>query len=94
MSFKWLPVVLALSVVPVLYVLHLVLLWMERRGWIFYRHTHPDPRNLGPAFMEIQRLLEPGKEHVIEEVKKQSAQEDDDGGPDKAGRKQPPGGRE
>ena len=28
----------------------------------------------------------PRKEHVIEQVKKQSAQEDDEGGPDKAGK--------
>ena len=86
MSLKWLPVALVAAVVPTMFILHRTLLWMERRGWIFYRDTRPGPGNLGPAFMEIQRLFEPGKEHVIEQVKKQSAQEDDEGGPDKAGK--------
>ena len=85
MSFKWLPIILVLAVVPLFYVLHHVLQWMERRGWIFYGSTRPEPRNLGPAFLEIQRLLEPGKEHVLEQIKKQSAQDDDEGGPDKPG---------
>ena len=83
MSLRWLPVILVLAVVPAIFVVHRTLLWMERRGWIFYHNTRPEPRNLGPAFMEIQRLFEPGKEHVIEQVKKQSAQEDDEGGSDK-----------
>jgi len=78
-------VILVAAVVPAIVILHQALLWMERQGWIFYRLTRPEPRNLGPAFLEIQRLFEPGKEHVIEQVKKQSAQEDDDGGPDKGG---------
>lgn len=86
MSFRWLPVILVAAVIPALFILHHTLLWMERRGWIFYQQTRPDPRNVGPAFLEIQRLFEPGKEHVIEQVKKQSVQEDDDGGPDKAGK--------
>ena len=86
MSLKWLPFILVLAAVAVLFILHHVLLLMERRGWIFYRDTRPDPKNLGPAFMEIQRLMEPGREHVIEQMKKQNAQEDHEGGPDKPGR--------
>ncbi len=67
-----------------------LLLWMEWRGWIFYRNSRPDPKNLGPAFLEIDALLQPGKRHVLEQKVEQREQEDDEGGPDKAGRRKPP----
>ena len=63
-----------------------LLLWMERRGWIYYRMARPDPRNIGPAFLEIEALLQPEKRHVLEEKVQQRAEEDDQGGPGKAGR--------
>jgi hypothetical protein len=46
------------------------LLWMEWRGWIDYRQTHPgriDTGAVGPAFLAIQGLLEPEKRHAAEE---------------------------
>jgi hypothetical protein len=47
-----------------------LLLWMEWRGWIDYRRTYPGHYNdgqVGPAFLAIQGLLEPGKKHAAEE---------------------------
>ena len=52
------------------FLLDRLLLWMEWRGWIDYRRTYPgriDPGQVGPAFLSIQGLLEPDKNHAAEE---------------------------
>ena len=40
-------------------------LWMERRGWLYWRRRKPDPRGavLGP----IDNVFNPAHEHVIEQ---------------------------
>ena len=40
-------------------------LWMERRGWIYWRRRKPDPRGalLGP----IDDVFNPAHEHVVEQ---------------------------
>ena len=40
-------------------------LWMERRGWIYWRRRMPDPRGavLGP----IDNVFNPAHEHVVEQ---------------------------
>ena len=86
MTLKWLPVLLVAGFVVAAFLIDRVLLWMERRGWIFYRATRPDMRNVGPAFLEIQRIFEPGVKHVLEEKVQQREEEDDEGGPDEAGK--------
>ena len=83
---KWLPLLLVAAILPLGYLADRVLLWMEDRGWIFYRRSRPDPKNLGPAFLEIDALFQPSKGHVLEQTIDQHVEEDDDGGPDKAGR--------
>jgi len=59
-----------------LYLLDRLLLWMECRGWVYWRKTK---RSTGPgvgnALLEIQTLLEPSARHVLEyrqEVKDES----------------------
>jgi hypothetical protein len=59
-----------------LYLLDRLLLWMERRGWVYWRKTK---RSTGPgvgnALLEIQTLVEPAARHVLElrqEVKEDS----------------------
>jgi len=47
-----------------------LLLWMEWRGWIDYRRTFPGRVNtgqVGPAFLGIQSLFQPGARHHVEE---------------------------
>jgi hypothetical protein len=45
-------------------VVHLLLTWMERRGWIWYRTTdRPRPSSLGL----IEEIYQPSVEHVIEQ---------------------------
>lgn len=62
------PVLVALAVVVVLViaavVVHLVLTWMERRGWIWYRtKDRPRPSSLGL----IEEIYQPSIEHVVEQ---------------------------
>jgi hypothetical protein len=51
--------------------LHLLALWMERKGWIYYTHTKPGGSSLGNAFLEVQSILEPNKKHLIQVKKEQ-----------------------
>jgi hypothetical protein len=45
-------------------VVHLLLTWMERRGWIWYRtKDRPRPTSLGL----IEEIYQPSVEHVIEQ---------------------------
>jgi hypothetical protein len=40
-------------------------LWLEARGWIYYR-TKRGSVSLGMAVLETQALLDPGKRHMLE----------------------------
>jgi len=64
-----------------------LLLWVEWKGWIDYRRTHPgrfNPGQVGPAFLAIQGLLEPEKRHAAEEQTAVKTERDDEGGPGEA----------
>jgi hypothetical protein len=56
----------------VVYALHRLALWMEKRGWIYYRTARGRGR-LPIAVLEVQSLMDPSKQHVIEAI-----QRDDD----------------
>jgi hypothetical protein len=61
-----LSVFVAVGIVPALYALHRVGLWMEDRGYIYY--WHKKPKGGGSAvgsFVAFQRMIEPQAEHVI-----------------------------
>ena len=64
-----------------LFLLDRLLLWMERKGWVYWRKT---TRSTGPgvgnALLEIQSLVEPSAQHVLElrqEVKEESPEPGD-----------------
>jgi hypothetical protein len=63
-----------------LFVLHLLALWMERRGWIFYKHTRPSSTAVGNAFLEVQKLVEPSRQAQIEQRTGEKREEDEEGG--------------
>ena len=52
--------------VAILYPLHLLAIYAEKRGWIYYRKKHGSV-TVGSAFLEIQALMEPSKRHVLEQ---------------------------
>ena len=57
--------VAGLVLMTVLVAVDQLFLWMERRGWIYWRHRKPDPRSavLGP----IDNVFNPAHEHVVEQ---------------------------
>src|SRR4051812_46471868 len=55
-----------LTTVASVYGLHRCALWMEQRGWIYYRKRRGSSGGLSSAFLEIQAFLEPSKRHVLE----------------------------
>jgi hypothetical protein len=65
-----------------------LLLWVEWKGWIDYRRTYPGRINagqVGPAFLAIQGLLEPGKRHAAEQQTAARTEHDERAGPKGAG---------
>ena len=54
-------------------------LWMERRGWIYWRKKHGSSGTLGAALLEVQAIFEPSKRHVLE-VRRDERSEDEDSG--------------
>ena len=59
-------IIIALAIVLGSVGLHVLALWMERKGWIYYKHNQPSRSRLGNAFLEVQSILEPNKKHIIE----------------------------
>lgn len=68
----------------IVFLLKRVLAWLDRHGYICYTGHVPTYGSLGNAFLELQSLAEPQKQHVIEvhEDEKNKLVEDDEAGPD------------
>lgn len=69
-----------------LYGLHRLALWMERRGWIFYKHTRASSTSRSNAFMQVQAMFEPRAEYIVEGRRSdeiRAAEDADAGGPPK-----------
>lgn len=41
------------------FAIHRLLLWMERKGWVYYRHSGSHSGALGSAFVAVQSILDP-----------------------------------
>lgn len=64
-----------------LFLLDRALLRMEERGWIYYRRKRGHADRMGEAAFRIQAILEPDKQHVIEEKERARLEERDSGAP-------------
>jgi hypothetical protein len=54
---------------------HLILSWMARRGWVYYRtENRPRPSSLGL----IEEIYQPSTEHVIDEQTRERTETDQD----------------
>ena len=62
-----------------------LLAWMDDRGWITYTGNVPTYGSLGNAFLELQSMAQPEKTYLLEQKKEEKTEEDEEGGPDKAG---------
>ena len=81
---NWTVAAWVIGVSSALYAVHRAALWMERRGWIYYRDTRASSSNASNAFMQVQALFEPRAEHVVEgrsSDRLRSAEDADPGGP-------------
>lgn len=56
-----------------LWLLDRMLLEAEQRGWIYWRHKKPHSSSRGSAMLAAHGLLEPDKQHVVEERQRQAA---------------------
>jgi hypothetical protein len=62
----WILVVVAAAVI--LFALDRLALWMEARGWIYWRRSKQNPSGaIGNAFREVQSILEPEKGRAAEQ---------------------------
>lgn len=79
----------AMAVLTALFLVHRLALWMERRGWIYYRKR--GRASIGNAMMEIQSFYRPSVEHVIElKQDEATAREEDDAGDGRITEYKPP----
>jgi hypothetical protein len=77
-------------VVGLLFGLDFLFLWMESKGWLYYRKVKRKG-SAGPAILEINSVLDPGARAAVEAREERAGEEDEDDGDDDAQRK--PGDR-
>ncbi len=70
-----------------LFLLDRALLRAEARGWIYYRKNKPSRSSLGNAFLEVQKLVEPSKEAMVEIMKEEKKEQAESGDPPESGTK-------
>ncbi len=68
-----------------LYLLDRLGLWAERQGWIYYRYKRASRTAIGNAILELQTIVDPSKQYVVEERKKIKKEEKDSGDKPQAG---------
>jgi hypothetical protein len=71
----------AAAILVGLYGLHRLAVWAEERGYIYYLRGRGSSGSVGSAFLEVQALLEPGVRHVVNERKREIAEEKESGDP-------------
>jgi hypothetical protein len=58
----------------------LFVFFLRRQGWL--PGERPKYSVLGNALLKLQHLAQPERQYVLEETEKETAEEDDEGGPD------------
>jgi len=69
----------ALVIVAALYAIDRLLLAAEARGWIYWRKKSASPGTTASAMLEVQSLIQPGNAHVVEALRSEASEEDDEG---------------
>ena len=64
--------------VVAVYAVHRLSCWAEDRGWIYYRKKSGRPGSAAQAFLEIQSMMEPSKKHVLEIMREDEDQDEQD----------------
>jgi hypothetical protein len=64
--WAWLIVgLLAIGLIPALWLLDRLGLWLEDRGWLYYRKKKPRSSPMS-AWVAAQQFIEPGVKHVVQ----------------------------
>ena len=58
------------AAVTAVFLLDRLLLFFEKKGYIYYRKTKGTGSALGASALDIQSMLQPEKKYVVEEKKK------------------------
>lgn len=83
---KW--TLITVAVVVGAFVLDRLLLWAEDRDWIYYRKRKPNITSLSTALFQMQAIVQPEKQHIVEQKLEIKEDEDEDG--DKGRNRKPP----
>jgi hypothetical protein len=67
-------------IVGAVFALDRLLLWFEDRGWLYYRKRRPNITSLGTALFQVQAIIQPEKQHVVEHQLEIREDEDDEAG--------------
>jgi len=80
-GFGWVGVLAAIGMG--LWLADRLLLWLERREWIYWRRRKgtPSRASVASAALEMHALLEPEKRYVLVLKKQEKALADDEGAP-------------
>ena len=73
------------AIVVALFLVDRIALWMESRGWIYWRHSKASPGALGNALLQVQSLLEPDRQALLEVRQDEHAEERESGDPPEPG---------
>ena len=66
--------------VGVLYGLHTLFLWMETKGWLYYRSKRPSSG--ATSILEVAAILDPSARAAVEARQERAGEEDEDSGDD------------
>lgn len=58
-----------------------LLLWMESRGWVYWRRNRPARGASTYHMLELQSTFDPGIQHLLEVTVEEEEDEDDSGDP-------------
>lgn len=73
-----------------LFALDRLALWMESRGWVYWRRSRGRGTGVGNALLEVHALLEPDRRAMVEAIRgeEEEVEEDEAGGPKEPGRRE------
>ncbi len=65
--------IIVITVFVILYVSDRFFLWLERKGWLYYRHKKAPGGVIGGALLQLQSFFIPSASNIIE-MKQNQAQ--------------------
>jgi hypothetical protein len=78
-AWHWMIVGLAgIGLLPALWLLDRLGLWLEDRGWLYYRKKKPTTSSMS-AWVGLQQFIEPGVKHVVQMGQERRIEDDQAG---------------